>query len=133
MWGVVGYQRESGTTGRAAGPLPHRKPHDGACRRQEVRHQQIHGTQGPFRAAAPLQPGAVAAGEGDPGREQGPAPYPGRHGHPAEVQRRIKEGRSTSVPLFYCRKSVPLFRGGLQPTPRTHGTSPGVPFAHCVV
>ena len=51
-----------------------------------IRHDE---TQGHLRAAAPVQPGAVSAGQGRSGGEQGPAAHPGRHRHPEEVPRGV--------------------------------------------
>ena len=44
-----------------------------------------HGTQGPERAAARLQPHPLPPGEGGAGGEQGRAAHPGGHCHPAEI------------------------------------------------
>ena len=47
-------------------------------------------TQGPVGASAAVRPHALHAGKGHPGREQVPAPHPGRPGHPPQVQGRVK-------------------------------------------
>ena len=86
-------------------------------------------TQGSERAPARRQPGAVPAGEGDPQRKQGRAPYPRRNRHQEKIQRgvtRAKSGRALvkALPLF----TVPFFSPAAVP-PAAVAATPDAPGA----
>ena len=117
--GVVCYQRRSGNPGQRPGPLRHREPDHRPRRRQAFRPEQIHGTQGPVGASAAVRPGALPPGKGHPGREQVPAPYPGRPGHPPQVQGRIKSRHPAGKksPHRHCETSAHTGRGNPSPLP----------------